>query len=166
MRRVAPFALLLCSIAACAPHHAASARADAAEPFARRPALEASLLQADRDFARTVAEKGLEGWVSWFTSDGVQFPAKEGLAIGHAAIRRVMADAFADPTLELSWEPAEASAAASGDLGYTIGHAFVSKKGPGGTKVVVSKLKYLTVWKRQPDGSWKVGADLGNLDQP
>jgi len=24
--------------------------------------------------------------------------------------------------------------------------------------------KYMTVWKKQPDGSWKVVADMGNTD--
>lgn len=26
--------------------------------------------------------------------------------------------------------------------------------------------KYLTVWKKQPDGSWKIFRDIGNTDQP
>ena len=123
-----------------------------------------ALMQADRDFAKATSERGLEGWVSFFTDDGVQFPNKKDVIQGKAAIRAQMTPLFSDPDLRLEWEPARADA--SGDLGWTIGHARLMHKEPDGSWTVKVKLKYLTVWHRQPDGTWKVAIDVGNEDAP
>ena len=49
----------------------------------------------------------------------------------------------------------------SGDLGYTYGnYVFISKDKDG--KIVASYGKYMSVWKKQKDGSWKVVVDMGN----
>jgi ketosteroid isomerase-like protein len=53
----------------------------------------------------------------------------------------------------ISWWPAFAGIARSGDLGFTTGPASF-----GGGKRYTN---YFTVWKKQPDGSWKWMIDLG-----
>jgi len=59
------------------------------------------------------------------------------------------------PAIPLQWWPAYAGIAASGDLGFTTG-PFVAgsgeRKGHGW---------YLTLWRRQPDGSWRWILDHG-----
>jgi ketosteroid isomerase-like protein len=54
----------------------------------------------------------------------------------------------------LEWAPVGANIAASGDLGCTVGEAAVT--------TLRAYSKYLTIWKRQPDGAWKFVADGGN----
>jgi ketosteroid isomerase-like protein len=61
----------------------------------------------------------------------------------------------------LSWHPVYASAAGSGDLGFTIGDYLLTARGPSGA-AVQRVGKYLTVWKRQKDGTWKFVIDGGN----
>jgi ketosteroid isomerase-like protein len=56
------------------------------------------------------------------------------------------------------WAPVLTIAAASGDLGVTIGEAEIAV--PGGSPTTLSK--YLTVWQRQPDGALKYVVDAGN----
>ncbi len=56
----------------------------------------------------------------------------------------------------LTWAPRAADAAPSGDLAYTSGDATIRDSGE------VSYSNYLTVWKRQSDGRWRVVADGGN----
>jgi ketosteroid isomerase-like protein len=53
----------------------------------------------------------------------------------------------------------------SGDLGYTIGAYEMTFNDPTG-KTVSDKGKYVTVWKKQKDGSWKVLLDVFNTDLP
>ncbi len=57
-----------------------------------------------------------------------------------------------------TWAPLAAAAAASGDLGYTVGQATLST----GPSSYSKYLKYLTVWTRQADGQWKWLLDAGN----
>jgi ketosteroid isomerase-like protein len=56
----------------------------------------------------------------------------------------------------MTWEARIADVAASGDLGFTVGVATIH----GGAQTRWSK--YLTVWKRQRDGSWRFVSDGGN----
>jgi ketosteroid isomerase-like protein len=55
--------------------------------------------------------------------------------------------------------------ARSGDLAYTRGAYQLSFKSPQGTQVT-DQGKYLTVYRRQPDGSWKAVEDIFNSDLP
>ena len=64
----------------------------------------------------------------------------------------------------LTWAPRIAHLAPSGDLGFTIGDA-VYRHAPTQGAEQRYYTKYLTVWRRQPDGSWRYAADGGN-DQP
>jgi hypothetical protein len=63
----------------------------------------------------------------------------------------------ADPGDTLDWAPLLGRAAASGDLGYTVGAAVHRIEGKPTTYT-----KYLTIWIRRPDGSWRFVLDGGN----
>lgn len=130
------------------------------KPWSADRTEEATLLVADRSFARDTAERGLEGWVEAFAEDGAQMATGQALVVGRPAIRELMKPLFSDPTSRLRWEPEHAAVGASGDIGYTYGHAQMMKVGPAG-ETVGAKIQYLTVWKRQLDGSWKVAMDVG-----
>lgn len=65
----------------------------------------------------------------------------------------------------LTWHSNEVGAAHSGDLAYTSGTYQSALKGGSG-KASVDKGKYLTIWKKQADGSWKVLFDTFNSDLP
>jgi ketosteroid isomerase-like protein len=119
------------------------------------------LLAADRSFDSSVARSGVEAWVGFFADSGGQVPSDGPLILGHAAIRGAMTPAFADSTRKLRWEPVSAEVSADGSLGYTIGN-WRQVRLEKGTETELSRGRYLTVWRRQADGSWKVEADIGN----
>ncbi|MDH3498223.1 MAG: DUF4440 domain-containing protein [Gemmatimonadota bacterium] len=122
------------------------------------------LLEADRAFAQATAERGVEGWVSYFAADGIQFRQAEPV-IGHDAIRAFMEPAFQDPNFSLTWEPVSGELSASGDLGYTRGRFESRGSLPDGT-VASGAGSYVTIWRRMEDGTWKVAVDIGNPDPP
>ena len=122
-----------------------------------------TLMEADVAFARETAERGVEGWVSFFTADGILF-SDHGRADGADAIRETMAPAFTDPARSLTWRPTEAFASASADLGYTIGRWELITRDPDGGTTVGASGNYVTIWRRELDGSWKVAVDIGNDD--
>lgn len=125
------------------------------------PKPEQVLVQADRDFQRATASKRLEGWMQYMAPDAVLISGKP--AVGTDAIREVFAPAFAKPDYQLTWEPKHAEMFASGIMGYTSGRYEQHHSGPDGKMVVVHG-NYITVWKKQSDGSWKVIADGGTPD--
>lgn len=125
--------------------------------FGRDPAKE--LLDLDREFDAATTKDGVEGWVSYFAPDGVMLPSGRDIVIGQDAIRGYISKAFATPGFALRWEPEDAGA--SGDLGYTYGVSKVTRTGANG-KPVVAYGKYVTIWRRQHDRSWKIVVDIGN----
>jgi len=118
------------------------------------------LLEADRAFAKDVEEGGSEAWVSWFASDGAQVVPGAGEVRGKDSIRALMA--YLDrPGTKLTWEPTRAQIAASADLGWTTGTYESETPGPDG-QIRRGQGRYVTIWRKQDDGSWKVAMDLGN----
>ena len=99
--------------------------------------------------------------MSYFADDATAFPAGKPLIHGKAALREFYSAMFSTPEFTLEWRPVKADMAASADLGYTIGTSESRYRDKNG-KIVTQPGKYLTVWKKQADGSWKVAADLGN----
>lgn len=160
MYRWIPLALVLCVPAACTD--AADGGPDAApvdEETIR--SLGAELVEADRRFAASVQRRGLAGWITGFAPTG-RMIADGQSHIGPEGIRRTMLPVFADTTFSLTWDPNYAEVAASGDMGYTVGRYEKRRRVDGET--VVESGTYLTVWRRQEDGTWKVKADIGNPD--
>jgi ketosteroid isomerase-like protein len=120
-----------------------------------------ALMQADRDFDKATAETGVEGWVSHFAEDGQMFPAGAEIVSGRQAIREAMAPAFGNPEFSLRWKPLGADVSRAGDLGYTYGTYVAKGAGPQG-QTVERHGKYVSIWKKHADGSWKVVVDIGN----
>jgi ketosteroid isomerase-like protein len=61
-----------------------------------------------------------------------------------------------DSSFSLVWEPENAQLAASGDLGYTYGIYTYHDKD------TTYQGTYVSIWKKQADGSWKFVLDTGN----
>jgi ketosteroid isomerase-like protein len=127
-------------------------------------AARAALEDADRACNRATAARHADGWAEFFTDDAAMLRSA-GTITGRAAIREEMAKAFADTMFSLTWEPLQSDVGAAGDLGYTNGRYEVRFRDAKGTTVVRTG-RYLTVWKQQPDGSWKVVRDIGVQDPP
>src|SRR5215510_512600 len=66
------------------------------------------------------------------------------------------------PGTSLTWRPVYASVAGSRDLGFTIGEAIRTMRGPSGAAFQRFG-KYLTIWQKQTDGTWKFVVDGGNV---
>lgn len=119
------------------------------------------LMDADRAFNEATAEGGVAGWVSHFAANGSMISAGVGEIHGLEDIQAAMEEAFADASYRLTWEPLRAEVSKSGDLGYTVGRYTSVRLGNLGQEVRSSGL-YVSIWRRQEDGSWKVEMDLGN----
>jgi ketosteroid isomerase-like protein len=127
--------------------------------FAQQKSAQGSdlLVQLEADFAKAVAEHGRAAFVTYFADEGVELEDGGGISTRDAINKQ---PAWPEGT-SLTWTPVKADMAASGDLGYTYGnYVFKSKDKEG--KPVTAYGKYMSVWKKQKDGSWKVVVDMGN----
>ncbi len=122
-----------------------------------------SLAKLDREWSLAAGKKDADLVASYYADDAIGYPPNEPAAAGRAAARKVWAAYFADPTLKISWKPLHAEVSQSSDLGFTAGTYELSAKGADG-KPFVDKGKYLCVWKKSPDGTWKAVHDMWNSD--
>ena len=115
------------------------------------------LIKLEAEFAQAVAEHGHDAFVTYFAEDGVELDDGGGISTREDIKKQ---GPWPEGT-SLTWTPVKADMAASGDLGYTYGnYVFKSKNKEG--KIVTSHGKYMSVWKKQKDGAWKVVVDMGN----
>jgi ketosteroid isomerase-like protein len=119
-----------------------------------------TLRQLEADFMKAAADRGAQGYMSFYADDAAELPNGEDMLLGKENIAKTMGF-LDDKNNHLTWTPVHADMAASGDLGYTYGtYEFRSKDKDG--KPTVEHGKYASIWKKQKDGSWKVVMDMGN----
>ena len=123
-----------------------------------------AIAKAEADFEKARAEKGLEGWLSFFADDTADFVRGGPFTFTKDEMRQHLEKDF-DPADQLTWQPVKIEVAKSGDLAYSLGNWQLKGKDPTGNEVTRTG-KYITVWKKQKDGSWKVVADTGTVDPP
>ncbi|MEO8522201.1 MAG: DUF4440 domain-containing protein [Acidobacteriota bacterium] len=115
-----------------------------------------SLVEAEREFAESARRQGLrDSFLAFFADDAIALtpaaePAKDRL-------RARPARPFAE--LEITWEPRQGDVAASGDLGWLTGPSTIIDHTAAPAEPQFGN--YLSVWRRQPDGRWRVYIDVG-----
>jgi ketosteroid isomerase-like protein len=114
---------------------------------------------ADLAFAKMALDSGAPAAFYHFAAPDAMTLAGTGeLNIGPSSIRARLAEGAAGKA-KWNWRPVLTIAAPSGDLGATIGTAEI-ELGPKPDDVFYSK--YITIWKRQTDGSIKFVVDGGS----
>ena len=135
-----------------APIESADAAAEAATDAVEE------ILAADRAFAaRSAARTAAEAFREFMAGDGLLFRENGEPIRGVDAIYA----RFGGSALErgkLLWEPAEAWASEDGTFGASWGR---SRLVPADASQPTAAYRYLTVWRRDPDGRWKGLMDMG-----
>ena len=115
-----------------------------------------NLMKLDEQFGRDYQARGVEGWMSWFADNPVVFRPDGPIIRTKAEAMQYYRKVFPPGENALRWKALVGMISASGDLGFTYG-TWSMKDRTG---------KYMTTWKKQKDGSWKIVADIGNPDTP
>jgi ketosteroid isomerase-like protein len=115
------------------------------------------MVKTEQAFSKMAEEKNArEAFMAFIADDGLLF--RPGAVNG----KKWMLEHPLPPSDKkplLAWQPAYAGMAASGDMGFTTGpweaKADINDDKPAGYG------HFMTVWKKQADGSWKFVVDLG-----
>jgi ketosteroid isomerase-like protein len=120
----------------------------------------AAFAKADIDFARMAgATGGPAAFAAFVAPDGMTMPGTGEIVVGPAAVNARMLESPAAKA-KWQWHPVYSEGSDAGDLGFTVGEATIAI--PDASGVTEYKSKYLTVWRRQPDGSIRFIVDGGN----
>lgn len=118
-----------------------------------------ALVETERAFSRTAVAEGIrDSFLAYLADDGILFRPKPVNG------KQWLSGRPARPGL-LTWEPIFAYVSRAGDMGYDTGPWEFRAKGPEDKPAAYGY--FVTVWKKQADGSWKFVVDLGtNNPQP
>lgn len=122
--------------------------------LAQPPSLQSdfdAMVATERAFSKLSEEKGIkDSFAAYIAEDGILFRG------GSWVKGKSWTLEHPNPPVTLVWWPSHAGISSSGDLGWTTGPYEVrqgDEKGYG---------NFVTVWRKQPDGSWRFAIDSGN----
>ena len=107
--------------------------------------------------------KDSASFATFYAEDATVMLPNEPAIHGMDAIKAVLTPMMQDPNFSLSFTTDKVEV--SGILAYTQGTLTRKSTGRDG-KPLTDTGKYLTVWKKQADGSWKALEDIFNSDLP
>ena len=126
-----------------------------------------ALMEKDRKLSElyTTGESPLDTFFASFADDGRVLAPSMPMVEGWEASRAVFAELEELPGYSLEYSPQMAEIGGAADLGYTIGTYHMTVPDSDGRLSEIEG-KYMTIWRRQPDGKWKVAVDMFNADGP
>ena len=120
---------------------------------------------ADAAWEKALSGRDINASVAAVDPTGSVLPAGDLIATGPDSIRAAFTGLFTLPGMDLHWTATRVEGARSGELGYSSGTYTLGFNDPKG-KPATEHGKYVTVWRKQADGSWKVLLDIWNADPP
>jgi len=155
-----PLVALFIGALGCAPEETQ----DAAPEVDLAAAL-ASLHEADANYARVASARDLDGWMAVYAEDARMYPPERPAVTDLASIRTRLEGFVNDPNSSASFQLLHADVSASGDMGHTMNLATTTGTGPDGD-VISSQTRDFHVWRRLPDGSWRIVVDMWAPAEP
>jgi ketosteroid isomerase-like protein len=114
---------------------------------------------ADLELAKAVADRSLQEFTALVDADAIFFG--RDISRGRDAVSKAWLPFFTDRNLFLKWHPNEVYVSSSADLGYSIGDYERIGKDASGNPVTATGT-YVSIWRKQPDGRWKIVLDIGS----
>ena len=119
----------------------------------------AAIEAANARFSEAFARGDARALAAMYTSDAIAFPPDSEMIRGNEAIGR-----FWKATRDGGVQSATLTTVdveRNGDLACEVGNVSLTIQ-PAGKEATSAMAKYVVVWKRQADGSWKLHRDIWN----
>lgn len=157
LRLMLAAAVSACFVAGCVQNFQKPAEQSAAMPDTRA-ADEAAIRAGDADFVKAAETNDLDKAMALYADDAVFLSSGVPAAVGKDNIRKDIQGLLAAPGMKFTVNISSITVARSGDLAMDQGTVQVTTTGKGG-KPATGTSQYVLVWKKMPDGSWKIAAD-------
>jgi len=108
--------------------------------------------ERERAFAKTMADRSLDGFTSFLAKDAI-FLSGTGPLRGRDAVVAGWKKFYEGPKAPFSWEPETVEVIDSGDLAVSRGPVF----SPEGKRIGT----FTSTWRKEADGRWMIVLDAG-----
>src|SRR5437764_14153973 len=127
--------------------------------------IEQALRDLDAKWSAAAGAKDIDKTVSYYSEDAVVMPPNAPSAKTRETIRSAWKEMLTTPGAAIRWKATKVEVAKSGDLAYVSGTYEETMTDATG-KPVNDHGKYVEIFKKQADGTWKVIVDIWNSDLP
>ena len=127
--------------------------------------IEQDLRDLDAKWSAAAGAKDIDKTVSYYSEDAIVMPPNAPIAATRETIRSAWKEMLTTPGAAISWKATKVEVAKSGDLAYVSG-TYEETMNDASGKPVKDHGKYVEIFKKQADGTWKVVADIWNSDLP
>ena len=113
----------------------------------------------EAQWQKDYADKNVEALAGHYADDAALGNPGDPLATTNAERRKTIATLISDPNLKLTFAADVVQVAESGDLAYSRGHYSIQMTDKATNKPVTSTGTYVTIYKKQADGTLKAVED-------
>jgi uncharacterized protein (TIGR02246 family) len=117
-------------------------------------------------FVRDWGGKDVDRIAAHYTDDGTLMVPNSPMMSGRDAIAKGMRNVFADPNWSLALQPTQVEVSRDGDLGYSRGTYVLTATDSASRKTATEKGRFLVIFPKQGDGSWKAIQEISNAEAP
>jgi len=135
------------------------------QPPDTRAADEQALRDIEAEWSKAGAAKDIEKIMSFYADDAKNYRANAPIESGKDAIRAGQIKESAQKDYAMSGELSGVIVSSGGDLGITYGTSQTSWTDAAG-KPALDKSKWITIYRKQPDGKFKCIMNIFNSDLP
>jgi len=121
------------------------------------------LMQLSREWSKSAGTDSLEKTLSYWADDAVVMSPGEAPIKGKAAIREMVLGTKKIPGFKISWEPLSVTLSKDADMAYLIEQNQITVNDSIGRPMTEFN-KSVTIWRKEPDGSWKNIVDMWNSE--
>ena len=127
--------------------------------------IEQALRDLDAQWSKDAEAKDVDKTVSYYAESAVVMPPNASAAMTKEAIRSAWKEMLTTPGAAINWKATKVEVAKAADLAYVSGTYEETMTDASGS-LVKDHGKYVEIFKKQADGTWKVVADIWNSDLP
>ena len=141
------------------------AQAPPPTPPDTRAADEKAIRDTETEWVKAFAAKDIDKILAPYADDATVLLSNAPTMVGKDAIRAGMKDVVTDPKFSLDLKTVKVSVSKD-DLAYSQGTYSVTTTDPKTKKVMAETGRYVEVYKKQADGSWKIIEDINSPEAP
>src|SRR5437667_3384624 len=127
--------------------------------------IEQTLRDLDAQWSKDAGAKDIDKTVSYYAESAIVMPPNALSATTKEAIRSAWKEMLTSPGAAISWKATKVEVANSGDLACVSG-TYEQMMTDASGKPAKDRGKYVEIFKKQTDGTWKVIVDIWNSDLP
>jgi uncharacterized protein (TIGR02246 family) len=123
---------------------------------------EAVILKTDSSWAALAKEStDADKIASYWSDDAVVIAPGQPIVKGRDALRKMVEDSKNIPGFSITWRSSHVHFSPDGKLAYMSGENLMTMNDSTGKKISTPGRAY-TIWRKEPDGSWKCVVDMWN----